>query len=87
MVDSSGLLTLGTAFIFLGIIVVVVAVILMAVLGNKEGKTRASGVVIIGPVPIIFGKDKKDTRTILKLSIGLTALLIAVMVLYYLLFR
>jgi uncharacterized membrane protein len=86
MVDSSGLLTLGTVLIFVGIIVLAVAVILIGVLGNKNGKTHASGVVIIGPVPIIFGKDKKEAKTLLKLSITLTALLIIIMVIYFVLF-
>jgi uncharacterized protein (TIGR00304 family) len=81
------LYTLGFALIFIGILVIIVAVILVSISGAKKGKVRAGGAVIIGPVPIIFGTDKKSLKTVLLLSMALTVLLIVAMVVYYLLFR
>ena len=85
--DVSVLTLIGLGLVFLGIVVLVAAAILIAVLHNKNGKVKAAGVIVIGPVPIVFGSDKKTVRTILKLSIALTALLIVLSVIYYFLLR
>ena len=37
---------------------------------------KGGGVVVIGPVPIIFGTDKETVKTLLVLSIILVALLL-----------
>ncbi len=41
--------------------------------------------MIIGPVPIVFGTDKKALKTVLTLSIVLTLLLLAVTIISYIL--
>jgi uncharacterized protein (TIGR00304 family) len=54
---------------------------LIFISGSKgKGKVRAGGAIIIGPVPIIFGTDRKSLKTILLLSITLTVLLIILFV-------
>ena len=78
---------LGIGLVFMGIIILVLAVILASFWRVKKGKVKAAGAIIIGPVPIIFGTDKKSLKTVLVLSVVLTALLIVAMVVYYLLFR
>ena len=83
--DLGVLSALGLGLIFIGVFLIVVATILIAIFQGKKGKVKAAGAVIIGPVPIIFGSDKKSVKTILALSITLTALLIVAMVVYYLL--
>jgi uncharacterized protein (TIGR00304 family) len=85
--DLGVLSALGLGLIFIGVFLIVVATILIAIFQGKKGKVKAAGAVIIGPVPIIFGSDKKSVKTILALSITLTALLIVAMVVYYLLLR
>lgn len=87
MTGADALYALGFALIFIGVLVIIIAVILVSVLGAKKGKVKAGGAVIIGPVPIIFGTDKKSLKTVLMLSLALTVLLIVAMVVYYLLFR
>jgi uncharacterized protein (TIGR00304 family) len=87
MADAGVLFVLGMALIFVGMLIIVLAVLLLSVLGAKKGKIRGGGAVIIGPVPIIFGTDKKSLKTVLLLSLALTVLLVVAMVVYYLLLR
>jgi uncharacterized membrane protein len=84
--DSTFLYALGITLIFVGVVVIVAAVLLF-VLGGGKGKFEGGGAVIIGPVPIIFGTDKKSLKTVLLLSLALTVTLVVAMVLYYLLLR
>ena len=87
MIDSAALYALGIALIFVGVLIIVVAVILLSISGAKKGKVKGGGAIIIGPIPIIFGTDKKSLKTVLLLSLALTVLLVVVMILYYLLLR
>ncbi len=87
MVDSAALLTLGFALVFVGIIILIAATILTGVFQGKKGKVKAAGVIVVGPVPIVFGSDKKSVKTLLLLSVILTALLIVAMLVYYFLLR
>lgn len=81
------LYALGIALILVGVIVIAIAVILLSVLGAKKGKVKGGGAIIIGPLPIIFGTDKKSLKTVLLLSLALTVTLLVAMVVYYLLLR
>jgi len=85
--DFAVLYTLGFGLIFVGVIFIVLATIMIGTKGMKKGKVKAAGAVIIGPVPIIFGTDKKSPKVILVLSIALTVLLIVSMLFYYWLLR
>ncbi|MBM4400382.1 MAG: DUF131 domain-containing protein [Crenarchaeota archaeon] len=87
MIDSGALYALGIALVFVGVLVIVVAVILLSISGAKKGKVKGGGAIIIGPVPIVFGTDKESLKTVLLLSLALTVMLVVVMILYYLLLR
>jgi uncharacterized protein (TIGR00304 family) len=87
VIDSAALYALGIALVLVGVLIIVVAVILLSISGAKKGKVKGGGAIIIGPVPIIFGTDKKSLKTILLLSLALTVMLVVVMILYYLLLR
>jgi uncharacterized protein (TIGR00304 family) len=76
---------IGVGLIFAGVLMIIVAVILLAVLSLKRGKIQGGGVIMIGPVPIIFGTDKNSLKTVLLLSLGLTVLLVITIFFYYLL--
>ena len=77
---------LGITLIFLGVIVIFVAILLLSLTRIKDdGKVRGGGALIIGPFPIIFGTDKESIKLILILSLALTVLLIILFVLFYLL--
>src|SRR3990170_5831791 len=85
-----GFFAVGLALIFVGILIIVLAVLLLSVRSAKKqgkGKVSAGGAVIIGPIPIIFGTDKKALKTVVLLSLSLTMLLLVIMVVYYLLLR
>lgn len=85
--DSGVLYALGFVLVLVGVLIIVIAVILLSVSGAKKGEVKGGGAVIIGPVPIIFGTDKKSLKTVLLLSLALTVLLVVAMVVYYLLLR
>jgi len=87
VIDSAVLYTLGIALIFVGVLVIAVAFVLLFVSGSEKGRVKGGGVVMIGPVPIIFGTDEKSIRTVLLLSLGLAVMLVIAMVVCYLLVR
>ena len=83
MSETGILFTAGIALILFGILIIIVAVLLLSIRGAGKGKVRGGGAVIIGPIPIIFGTDKKSLKTVVLLSLALTILLLVVMVIYY----
>jgi uncharacterized protein (TIGR00304 family) len=85
--DSAAFYALGVTLIFVGVLIIIIAVILLSVSGAGKGDVKGGGAIIIGPVPIIFGTDKKSLKTVLRLSLALTAMLVVAMVVYYLLLR
>jgi uncharacterized protein (TIGR00304 family) len=87
VIDSGVLYALGIALIFVGVLIIVLAVLLLSVWNVKKGKVKGGGAIIIGPVPIIFGTDRESLRTVLLLSLALTMLLVVAIVVYYLLLR
>lgn len=87
MIDSTALYTFGIALVFVGVLIIIIAVILLSISGAKKGKVKGGGAIIIGPVPIIFGTDKESLKTVLFLSLALTVMLVVAMIMYYLLLR
>jgi len=81
------LYTLGFAMIIVGSIILTATAIFVATNRGKKGKAKAAGVIIIGPVPIVFGSDNKTVKTILTLSVTLTVSLILLLLVYHFLFR
>ena len=87
MIDSGVLYALGIALIFVGVLIIAIAVILLFISSAEKGEAKGAGAIIIGPVPIIFGTDKRSVKTLLLLSLTLTVLLVVAMVVYYMLLR
>ena len=87
MIDAETLYALGIALIFVGMLILVIAILSLSISSIKKGKFRGGGAIIIGPIPIIFGTDKKSLKTVLLLSLILTILLVIAMVIYYLVLR
>jgi len=85
VIDAETLYALGIGLVFVGIIILVVAILLLTISSVKEGRVKGGGAIIVGPFPIIFGTDKKSLRTVLLLSLILTILLIVAIVMNYLL--
>jgi len=86
-VDAAVLYTLGLVLVFVGVAVIIIAVVLLSVSGARKGKVKGGGAILIGPIPIVFGTDKKSLKTVLLLSLALTVMLVVAMVVYYLLLR
>jgi uncharacterized protein (TIGR00304 family) len=84
-VDIEVFYSLGVALVAVGIIIIVVSIILAST--RRNDKVKAAGVVMIGPVPIIFGTDKKSIKTVLVLALALTFAVIIAMVVFYWLLR
>ncbi len=78
---------LGLALVAAGIIIIVAAIILASTRGGGKGKVKGAGVIMIGPIPIIFGTDKKSVKAILPLALALTITLVIATIIYYLLLR
>ncbi len=85
--DAAVFYALGAALIAVGIIIIVVAIILASMRVSEKGKVKGAGVIMIGPVPIIFGTDKKSVKTVLGLALTLTVVLIIATVIFYWLLR
>jgi uncharacterized protein (TIGR00304 family) len=87
LTDSAAFYALGIALIFAGILMIVVAIILLSISSGKKAGAKGGGVILIGPIPIIFGTDKNAFKTVLLLSLALTAILVVAMIMYYLFLR
>jgi uncharacterized protein (TIGR00304 family) len=80
--DVTLLYSLALILIVAGIIVIL-AVLLSS--GKPENaKVKGAGVIMIGPIPIIFGSDKKSIKTVIALALVLT---VALIILYYFMLR
>ncbi len=83
MFDINTFLTL----IFIGVVVVIIGILLIFIASiSSQGETRVEGggVVIIGPIPIVFGSSQRITILLLFLAIILT---VTTIVLYLVLGR
>ncbi|MFA5572695.1 MAG: DUF131 domain-containing protein [Crenarchaeota archaeon] len=88
MVDLRVLYSIGIALVVIGIAVITIAIIRTSTNEkSEEGHVRGAGVIMIGPIPIIFGTDKKSVKTILALAIALSIVVLIILVLYYRLLR
>jgi uncharacterized protein (TIGR00304 family) len=77
----------GIALIVVGILVIAAATILSYRGSIKKNKVHGAGVIMIGPIPIIFGTDKKSVKAVLTLALALTIIVLIVIVLHYWLLR
>jgi uncharacterized protein (TIGR00304 family) len=84
--DLAVFYAIGILLIIVGVIVILLAVILTSARGTGKSKVRAGGVIMIGPIPIIFGTDKKSVKTIVTLALALTVAAIIFFIIYYWLF-
>ncbi len=85
--DPTIFYTIGITLVGVGVIVIVAAIILASIGGAKKGKVHGAGVIIIGPIPIIFGTDKKSVKSVLVLALLLTIMVLIITVVYHWLLR
>ena len=76
--------TVGFILILAGFVVVFVAALLLFFRALRgKGRVRGGGVVMIGPVPIVFGTDKESVKMLLLLSIALIAFVLILTIFSY----
>ena len=69
--------TVGFALVIIGFVLAFVAVILVATRSaNAKTETRGAGILLIGPIPIIFGTDRQSVKIIVILTIILIAVVL-----------
>ena len=73
----------GFILVVVGIFTVLIAILLLALsqFHRGEGHVRGGGVIMIGPIPIIFGSDPKTARVMVYLTIILIIVVILLMLL------
>lgn len=74
MMDTTtylALLLAGFVIVFIGILI-----IFLSLVSHGRGKVEGGGVVIIGPIPIIFGSSQKISILLVILAIILTVLVL-----------
>ena len=73
---------IGFGLVIFGFILAFIAAILLAIRSQASGtKTRGGGVLLIGPIPIIFGTDRDSAKTLVVLAIILIAVVVVFMLL------
>jgi len=83
LVSAEFLWDAGFALVLVGFVIVAVALFWLVLSGSRtrkvegaEGKVRGGGIIIVGPVPIVFGTDKQSVKVLLVLAIVLVVLLL-----------
>ena len=77
------LIPIGMMLIFIGFLIIIIDLIMhYGMRGGTESRVRGGGVVIVGPVPIVFGSDKK--MAVIAAIIGAVLTLITVLTYLYL---
>jgi uncharacterized protein (TIGR00304 family) len=85
--NPTGFYEIGIALVVVGVIVIVAAITLISIGGTKKDKIHGAGVIMIGPIPIIFGTDKKSVKYMLVLALALTIVVLIITFVYYWLLR
>ena len=84
------IITLGFLLVFIGILVILAGIVSMAYQSWKTGGegiekpeagVRGGGVIMIGPIPIIFGTDVTALKPIMILAV---VLMVIVVILFFL---
>jgi len=84
MVNGQLLWTVGFILILAGFVMVFLAALLLFFKALRgKGRVRGGGVVMIGPIPIVFGTDKESVKTLLLLSIALIVIILILTVFSY----
>jgi uncharacterized protein (TIGR00304 family) len=78
--DLAAFYTVGIVLVVVGIIFIVAVFIFASTRGSAgKSKVHSAGVVMLGPIPLIFGTDKTSVKETLALAL---ALMIVVLIIY-----
>lgn len=88
MTDTVTLYAVGFALVLIGVVLIVSVLIRSATKrGTGESRVQGAGVIMIGPIPIIFGTDKKSVKAVLALALALSIVVLIIYLIYYGLLR
>ena len=73
----------GMSLTIIGIILAFLAMVMM-LLPGEAGAPREAGILLIGPLPIIFGTDRQSVKLLVILAIVLMLIVSALTILPYL---
>jgi uncharacterized protein (TIGR00304 family) len=82
--EASIFYTLGITLFIVGVIIIITAIIIASTGSPNKGKMKGAGVIMIGPIPIIFGTDKKSVKTVIALALALSIIMLIIIVIYWL---
>jgi uncharacterized protein (TIGR00304 family) len=75
---------IGFGLTVIGLLVAFAGIILMIMSGKKsDSRVRGGGILLIGPIPIIFGTDRESVKVIILLAIAIIATIAILMILPY----
>ncbi len=76
------LITLGFVFVLIGILLIMASLLSMVYHAARTGESelRGGGIVMIGPIPIIFGTDVGALKAVMILAILLMIIAITLVV-------
>ena len=78
--DTSSFTDLGVVLIVFGFVLALVAMLTMIVRSPRgQSSGKGAGLVLIGPIPIVFGTDKQSVKLVMILAIVLILLVLALM--------
>jgi uncharacterized protein (TIGR00304 family) len=83
--DLSTFYTLGIVLIVVGVIFVIVSIITASSDLASKSKVKGAGIIMVGPIPIIFGTDKESVKNILVLALVLNVIVLITLVMFWLL--
>ncbi len=77
------LFTAGVLMVFTGFAVLLASLITSGERRETERDVRGGGVVIVGPIPIVFGSDKRSAYVAAAIGALLTLLALAATLIYW----
>jgi uncharacterized protein (TIGR00304 family) len=67
-------IAIGSILVFIGILAIMAGVLQSAYQHRDEIETKGAGIVMIGPIPIVFGTDVSSLKMVMILAIVLTVM-------------
>lgn len=81
LVNYNSIILMGFAVVILGILLIFIGTALQSSSNNSKSEVHTGGVILIGPIPIIFGNDKG------LLLFGVIGAIILMVLSYFLFYR
>jgi uncharacterized protein (TIGR00304 family) len=87
-ISTMSLADLGLLLIVLGVVLAFIATILLVVRSPRGSSSgRGAGVLLIGPIPIVFGTDKQAVKVVMILAVVLMLLALVIILIPFLMGR